>query len=217
MTNNKLLQCTLLIAVLIWQTSCQSITDSAPVEDSLGPDLEVMFINGTENTNLKVNRTQESFFTLALSNMGSNNIIEEGSGEGWCIDWKKPIDSNGGVYNNIRLYSTFNVEKWNPLNFLLNIKGQLIVNDPEITYREIQLAVWSLRGFPKFDLNEVSDQDLPSRMMENGQPAYNREKVEEILQIVENGYRDFDFIQGTKFAVIAETPSDVQTVITVVE
>jgi hypothetical protein len=38
------------------------------------------------------------------------------------------------------------------------------------------------------------------------------------LEFVEENYRDFDFEEsGTKFAVIAEMPVDVQTVIAVAE
>lgn len=79
------------------------------------------------------------------------------------------------------------------------------------------MAVWSLRGFPEFDLDKIDIHDLPGRMQDDGQPNFNIEKVKEILQIVENSHKDFSFSPGTKFAVIAETPADVQTIITVVQ
>ncbi len=217
MTNRPLRHCVLLISICTWQISCNAINEPVPIDYSLEPIVEVSFINGTENTQLTVNRSQEYYFLLTFNNTGNNNILEDGTREGWCIDWETPINSNGGVYNDISLYSTFSVEKWKPLNFLLNIKKQLTDSDPGITHREIQLAIWSLRGFPKFDLDEIPFQDLPSSMRQGGEPAFNREKVDRILEIVENGYRDFAFIPGTKFAVIAETPADVQTVITVAQ
>jgi hypothetical protein len=215
MTTRIVLQYVLLISILVFNSSCRGITSNQPIEDLFEPISEVAFINGTENTILTVNRSQDSYFLLEFTNVGSNSILQDGEGEGWCIDWQKPIDSNGGMYNDIRLYSTFNVKKWNPVNFLLNIKHHLKSADPEITYREIQLAIWSLQGFPKFDLETVELNDLPSRMLQNGQPAFNAGKVQQILEIVEAGHRDFAFIAGTKYAVIAETPADVQTVITV--
>jgi len=217
MTKITLLNLAALAFMLVFQAACNSITESGPINDSLEPVAEVAFISGTENTVLTVNRSQESYFSLDFSNVGSNSVIEDGIGEGWCIDWQKPIDSDGGVYNDISLYSTFHVEKWNPLNFLLNIKEQLKNSDPEITYREIQLAIWSLQGFPEFDLDTIELSDIPGRMLQDGEAAFNAEKVDQILQIVEAGYRDFAFIEGTKFAVIAETPADVQTVITVAQ
>jgi hypothetical protein len=198
-------------------TSCNNISTSPPVEDSLSKIDNVSFITGTENTIMTVNRNSDTYFILNFENVGTNGVISDGVGEGWCIDWQKPIDSNGGTYNNIRLYSTFSVPEWNSLNFLLNIKDQLIENDPDIGYREIQLAIWSLRGFPEFNLDDIEITELTPRFHQNGQPLFDRAKVDQILEIVESGYREFAYIEGTKFAIIAETPADIQTVITVAE
>jgi hypothetical protein len=74
-----------------------------------------------------------------------------------------------------------------------------------------------LQGFPEFDLDEVSMDDIPSRMVTNGEPDFSIAKVKTILERVNNEYRNFNFAEGTKYAVIAETPANVQTVITVVE
>ena len=204
-------------ALIIAFSSCKDSTTTAPIVDSLDPIYEVSLIPGSENTTVTVNKSSESYFSLDFKNIGSNKVISDNIGEGWCIDWQKPIDSNGGVYSNIKLYSTFSVEEWNPLNYLLNIKEQLKDSDQDITQLEIQIAVWSLRGFPEFDLDKIDIHDLPGRMQNDGLVTFNTEKVKQILQIVEDGHKDFAFNPGTKFAVIAETPADVQTIITVVQ
>lgn len=200
-------------------SSCGNLTsESEDLTDSLDPVENVTAIIGADSSTLTVNQSETAYFKLAFQDIQDNNDITNGYvGDGWCIDWQVSIDSNDASYTNISLYSTFNVEKWYPLNFLLNIKDDLMQADQELTYREIQLAVWSLRGYPEFNLNEVPVKNLPSRMKENGEPNFSYEKVETILEIVEAGYEDFEFTEGTKYAVIAETPSDVQTVITVVE
>jgi len=201
-------------------TSCSDVTTSdGDLSETLDPIAEVYPIEGAENSRLTVNKGSNSYFKLAFAGISSNSIITEAEEKiGWCIDWEKPIDSDNGVYDNIPLLSTFNVEKWNRLNYLLNISNDLMASDPEITFREIQLVVWSLRGFPEFNLNSTPVADLPSRMKDaNGQPNFSYEKVDEILEIVENGHDDFEFVEGTKYAVIAQTPSDVQTVIAVAE
>lgn len=199
-------------------SSCKNLTgDDGDISDSLDPVEEVFPLSGAESTTINVNRGQDSYFLIQLSNLQENNVIPEGMiGEGWCIDWEIAIDSNNGTYENIPLYSTFNVEKWNPLNYLLNIKDDLMV-DLELSYHELQVAVWSLRGHPEFNLEAIPVDELPGRMRSNGEPNFSYDKVNSILEIVEAGYRDFDFVEGTKYAVIAETPSDVQTVIVVVE
>lgn len=214
-----LLLTTLFVFTVFSISSCNNLTgDSGDVSDSLEPVENVTPINGAESSTIIVNKSNESFFTLEFNNVGANTVIADGfSGEGWCIDWQKPINSDNGVYDSIALYSTFNVEKWNPLNYLLNITDDLKQDDPALTYREFQAAIWSLRGFPEFNLDSISDEDLPSRLQSNGQANFSREKVKTILEVVEAGYENFEFTEGTRYAVIAETPADVQTVITVVE
>jgi len=209
--------CLIIPALVLAFSSCKDSTTSAPIDDSLDPIHELTFVPGSENTTITVNRSSETYFSVEFKNIGSNNIMGDKTSEGWCIDWLKPINSNGGVYNNVKLYSTFNVEQWNPLNYLLNVKEELKAGDPGITQLEIQVAVWSLRGFPEFDLNKIAIQDLPGRMQNDGQLTFDTDKVNQILQIVENGHKDFSFTPGTKFAVIAELPADVQTIITVVQ
>lgn len=208
-----------LAAVLFIFPACENLTgETDEISESLDPVENVEPVEGAESTTIIVNKGSDTYFELEFSGVGENDVITDGfQGEGWCIDWKKPIDSNNGTYSNIQLYSTFNVEKWNPLNFFFNITDELRQADPELTYREFQAVVWSLRGFPEFNLAALSDEELPSRLTENGEANFSREKVSTILEIVEEGYEEFDYSEGTRFAVIAETPADVQTVITVVE
>lgn len=207
------------IPILFAISSCKNLTgDSGNISDSLDPIENVVPVEGAESTTLLVNKGSEAYFSLEFSGMDQNSVIQNGFiGDGWCIDWQKPIESNNGTYSGIQLYSTYNVEKWNPLNYLFNIMDDLKQADPDLTYREFQAVVWSMRGLPEFNLETISDEDLPSRLRTDGQANFSREKVATIIEIVEAGYQDFEFTEGTKFAVIAETPADVQTVITVVE
>jgi hypothetical protein len=215
----KFLLLILTVFTVLSITSCKNLTgDSGNISESLDPVENVVPLEGAESSTITVNKGTGSYFRLGFSGLNSNDVIENGFiGEGWCIDWQKPIESNNGTYSDIQLYSTFNVEKWNPLNFLFNIMDELKQADPDLTYREFQAVVWSLRGLPEFNLAAVLDKDLPSRLREGDEANFSREKVATILEIIEGGYRDFDFSEGTRYAVIAETPSDVQTVITVVE
>lgn len=199
--------------------SCTPITDNTNntgnISDSLEPVDEVGVIPGGENSTMIVSRSQRSYFSLDFSDIETNEIFNNGNYEGWCINWQMPI--NTITYHHIPLYTTYGVEKWKPLNYLLNIKDDLLENDPNLTYKEIQIVIWLLRGFPEFNLDTIPIEDLPRTMRQNGEYNFEREKAEDILEIVEAGFGDFDFSEGTKFAVIAETPSDVQTVIAVAE
>lgn len=210
----------LIAMTVLFSTSCtDSFTGSeSDLPESLESVEEVQLIPGGEDATITVNTNRkEAYFSIHFSNIGANKIIGNGTKEAWCIDWKKPLDSNNGTYNDIKLHSTDLVEKWKPLNYLLNIKEQLMKGDSKITWREIQVTIWSLRARPEFDLDTIKPEDFPSSFTTDGQPNFSYEKVREILNTIENGYKGFDFSTGTKFAVVAETPPDVQTVITVVE
>lgn len=216
-TNFKV--CLIVMAVL-FVTSCEkSLTGSEPdLTETLKSVEEVQLISGGENATITVNKNhKEAYFSILFSNINSNNVIENGTLEAWCIDWTKPLNSNNGTYNNIKLYSTDRVEKWRKVNYLLNIKEQLKNGDPNITWREFQVVIWSLRANPEFDLDKIAIEDLPGSMLTDGEPNFSYDKVKEILVILENGYKVFDFSAGTKFAVIAATPADIQTVFGVVE
>jgi hypothetical protein len=208
-----------LTAILLINVSCKKnpTNDNPDLEESLEPVEEVSVVEGGDDITITVNKDSTAFFRVAFNEIGSNDIIQNGIKKAWCIDWDTYIKSDNGVYHGIKLYSTYLVKKWMPVNYLLNIQKNLQENDPEITYLEIQLAIWSLRVNPPFDLEEVDLSNLPSRFKKNGQPTFNAEKVTEILDKVGNGYQDFKFTSGTKFAVIAETPVDVQTIFGVVE
>lgn len=211
----------LLTATCIFCISCtDSLTGSeSDLSESLGSVEDVHLIPGGENATIMVNRNRkEAYFDIRFTNIESNNVIENGTLESWCIYWTTPIDSNNGIYEGIRLYSTDLVEKWKPLNYLLNISKELKNSDPDLTYRDFQIVLWSLRANPEFNVDTISIEDLPSLFKtENGQRNFSTEKVKQILSIVDAGYKDFSFTSGTKFAVIAETPPDVQTVFAVVE
>lgn len=214
---------TLLIAVLIiGGISCNTVTtgNTDNILKSLNPVEEVIPVASGENASLTVNKNAENqaYFDLEFNNIDSNDIISNGQFDGFCIDVYKPLNSNGGVYTNVKLFSTDLVEGWIQINYLLNIQKELKANDEDLTWREIQLAIWSMRANPKFSLHDVPLTDLPSRFHEDGEPLFSYQKVEEILELVGSEYEQFDYSQqGTKYAVIAEPSDDVQTVFAVVE
>lgn len=207
----------LLIASLLCIISCEGITDGDnDLDRSLDPIEDVTPVENANQVNITVNRTDSAYFRIDFQNIGENSVISNGEYESWCIDWNIPINPDGGEYSDVVIYSTENVRGWERLNYLFNIKDDLL-HEMDITYREIQPSIWSLTGFPEFNLREVDLDDVPSRMRSGGEPAFSYEKVDEILSIVENGYSEFEYESGVLFAVIGETPADVQTVIGVVE
>lgn len=208
-----------LVAFLLITSCKKNSTDSDPeIEESLETVEEVSLISGGEDATVTVNlNEEEAYFDVEFSNIGPNDIIENGTRKAWCIDIWTSINHNGGTYENIPLYSTYPVEDWKPLNYLINIEEELRSNDSEIGWREIQLAIWSLRGNPEFNLDEVDVADLPSAMQSNGEPRFNAQKVKDIVDMVKDNSANFDYLEASKFVVVAGMPSGVQTFITVVD
>jgi len=213
----------LLVTVLIFGgISCKNVTtgNTDNILDSFEPVEEVIPVESGENVSLTVNINAEkqAYFDLDLENLEANKVISNGKFDGWCIDVFKPLNTNDGVYNNVKLFSTDMVEGWLQINYLLNIREELKANDSDLTWRDIQVAIWSMLANPKFSLDDVPLTELPSRFHEDGEPLFSYQKVEEILELVGNEYEQFDYTQqGTKYAVIVELPVDVQTVFAVVE
>jgi len=215
---NKTFALVLFFQTIFFLISCNNVTDgNDDLSASLNPIAEVVPIAGGENSTVIVNTAQQAYFNIEFRDVGSNNVIGNNVFEGWCIDWQKPINSDNGVYDGIRLYSTFGVEKWMPLNYFLNIIDDLKADDPSLTHREFQVVIWELRGFPEFNMNEIDISDFPNRMVTNGEYNFDPRKVRDIVELVNAEYEDFEFEEGTRFAVIAEMPVDVQTLIAVTE
>jgi len=215
------LACLMLIVLAGINVSCKKdVSGHNPeISDALDPIEEVVSVPSGENVTITVNRNSgnHAYFSIGFSGIKENMIIDNTIRDGWCIDIRTPINRNNAVYEGIKLYSTFRVRGWQRINYLFNMKDQLMASDPNLTWREFQLVIWSLRLHPQFKLDEVAVEDLPSEMQNNGEPRFNREKVKELLDMVESGYQDFIYEPGDKYAVIIETPADVQTLITFVE
>ncbi|PAU92841.1 hypothetical protein CK503_14225 [Aliifodinibius salipaludis] len=216
---NRFIYC-LLASLLIVAVSCKKNSTDGDIKDTLELIEEVTPVTGGEETTIVVkrNEAQQAYFSIQFKNIEANDIIDNGIKDSWCIDIRTPLDLDSGTYENVPLYSTYRVDKWRPVNYLFNIADDLKKDDPELTWREFQIAIWSLQTHPKFELEDVKSEDLPEAFKtEDGKPNFDFEKVKTILETVENGYTDFEYGPGIKYAVIAATPPEIQTVITFVE
>lgn len=196
MNTNKILG---IFAVLIlgafYLSACQNNVNTT-LEDSIAPFAELEPITGAQNATINVNRGDakglNSYFALDLSNIQSNGLITEGLTEGWCLDWEKPLRQNNDIHTGMEMYNTFGNSSWKPANYLMNIKDELKAADPDLTYREIQIALWSVIKTPQFNLDEVLSNDrMPRRMMRNGEPNFDVDKVKQIVSRVNSEVSDF--------------------------
>lgn len=200
------------ILLLILMGAVASCDDSlnTDIEDTLAPYLELEAIDEASNTTLTIQRGTsaglDSYFAFDVSNIESNGIISEGLVEGWCLEWDKPIAQNNDRHDGVEAYSTFGSEKWKPVNYLMSIKNKLKREDPNLTYKEIQVAIWSLIDVPRFNVDEVlAAGRMPSRMMTNGQPNFSVSKVKDIVDRVRSNADAYTYTETTPFMVFART------------
>jgi hypothetical protein len=100
------------------------------------------------------------------------------------LSWKDPISSSNAIYEGVGIYSTKGDKRFDSVNRLFSMKAGIMRNDPEITWREIQVAIWALLDHPKFDMHATSE--LPASFRSNGQPNFNTAKVDNIVQMVKS-------------------------------
>lgn len=202
----------LFLSILFW-SACNNPGSS--LEESVKPYLELQSVDGASNVTMTVNRGTsqglDSYFALDFTNFESKGLIKEGITEGWCLDYQKAIDQNNDVHEGIKMFNTFGSENWKPANYLMNIKDELKNNDPSITYKEIQVALWSLIEKPSFNIDKaLSEGSMPSRLMTNGTPNFNVEKTKGIINKVRNEVDDFVYKPGTPVIVYSNTAADDQ-------
>lgn len=213
MTTKTIFPITMLL-MLFALSSCDNSMNT-DIEESLSPYLELEAIDEASNTTLTIRKGEsaglDSYFAFDVSNIESNGIISEGLVEGWCLEWDKPIASNNDRHDGVEAYSTFGSEKWKPVNYLMSIKNQLKRNDPSLTYREIQVAIWSLIDVPRFNLDEVlATGRMPSRMIKNGEPNFSVTKVKEIVDYVRGNSDTYTYTSNSPYMVFARTDDNSQ-------
>lgn len=209
----KILLLPILLASMSLIVSCDSgqmnsIDDIHNVDDQ--PELKV--VNGGINAAMKVNRAEDSYFHLLLSNTGPNRHLATGTRTGWPILWESAI-SHDTTYEDVTLFSTYDEEYWKPVNYLLNERKTLKKEDNQLTYREIQAAIWTLLPFTGFDLDNTSADLLSPDMVRNGEVNFDREKVRQIAAQAKSNGRSFTYTPKTTYALVAKSQNEGQFMI----
>jgi len=192
---------------ILFMGACQNNVNT-PIEESIAPYLELQALDEASNATITVNRGEtvgfDSYFAFDLSNIKADGIVREGLTEGWCLEWDKPIRQNNDVHHGIEMFNTFGSTTWKPANYLMNIKDELKAEDPALTYKEIQVALWTLIETPAFDLDQVlQNGDMPSRLMENGQPNFDVDKVKAINNRVRSEVAQFEYDSNSSYILFS--------------
>jgi len=214
MKSKSIISITVLLLLLGAVSSCDNSLNT-DIEQTLSPYLELDAIDEASNTTLTIRKGAaaglDSYFAFDVSNVKTNGIISEGLVAGWCLEWNKPIAQNNDRHDGVEAYSTFGSEKWKPVNYLMSIQNKLKREDPSLTYKEIQVSLWSLIDVPRFDMDEVlASGRMPSRLMTNGLPNFSVSKVKEIVDRVRSNVDAYTYSESSPFMVFARTEDSSQ-------
>ena len=195
--------------------SCDTISENRGLEESMEIVPNLKLVNGADNAIMKVNRGEanNSYFSVELNNIGKNSVINNGVQEAWCIVYDKPLDSEGGIYDGVKLYNTFGDKSFKPLNHFLNERYDLRREYSQLTWKEEQVIIWSVMDkHNPFDVDKVDITQL-SRLHSNGQPLFDKDLVKEILSKLKLEVESFEYKTGQVYAIAGDSGVDDQTII----
>lgn len=204
MNKNRVLAiATILIGSLFVFSSCDQST-STELDDTFNVIKEVSAIEGAQNAtmNLSNNSSNGSAFVVNFSNIEPNNLINNGQKEAWCIEWGVPV--NNGNQEGVKLYSTRGQDGWKELNYFLSIKDQLKKQDPDLTWKEVQVVIWSLVQYKPFDVDDIPTyQNFDKQFYDNGEYRFNVQKVKNIVSQVKSNMSSNKLKEVSTFGVYA--------------
>lgn len=154
---------------------------------------------------------RDAWFEFTIDNI-EPTVLAPGVYDGWCMEWNKPIAQQGDVHENLRMYSTHGQERWKPLNYFLNIKDELKADDSTLSFLEFQAVIWVISEGPEFNLNTLSNDEIPSRLMKDGEPRFDKQKVLEIATDIKTNASSFEYGLNTTYAMFMQTGEDEQDV-----
>lgn len=212
----------LLLVGAVFLHACESSVTNQEIGESFELITGLEQITEATNVTATINRGENvganSWFEVNLDNIQSNEFIANGIVEGWCLEWKKPLNADNDVHKGTKIYATKNSDTWKPLNYLFAIKKDLEIEDPSLTRREFQAVIWTLAGdmgiAPKFDVTKLTVDELPNRLVSGNQPNFSREKVVSIVSRVQKEYRTakFRLINTNLGGHVLQTDDDQQDV-----
>jgi hypothetical protein len=168
-------------------------------------------IPGADNVDARVTKNSEtSYFNFEISGVENDLFMRPGIYSAWCALYNTPIDANGGEYGGVKLYSTQGDKYWNTLNYLLNNKYKYINDSFGATWKEVQVAIWAVIDFPRFDIDNINVGNLASDFRDGNQITFDLSIAKMIYQDAKAYGPNYQYSIGDTYAIFVETANDVQ-------
>jgi len=215
MTNYTLLRWAVPLLLIMSATfiACDSTSSVNELEDSLSVVPSLNLIDGAESVVATVNKDRKtSNFTLRLDGMEEGSVVKPGEYAAFCALWDVSIDSDDNAYGEVRLHSIENEPYWKGINYIVNNLERYYEENDDLTWLEVQIAMWSIMDHKKFDLNTIPENELPTYVRGGD---FNSELVELIIDDV-NLNQDSPMQNPVCFAAIYAEIPDAQDQIIIV-
>lgn len=206
MTNNHLLRraLPLLFIMAAGFMACESSNSVDGLEDSLADIPDLNLIEGAEQVVATVNKDRKtSNFTISIDGMEEKSGIESGEYAAFCALWDTPINSSNGSYGNVSLHSIKGEAYWQGVNYLVNNVDRYFEENKDMTWLEVQIALWSIMDHKKFDMDEIPRNELPSYVRDGG---FDKELIDSIMNDVVENQSSYDPAQPGNRAYYAQVP-----------
>lgn len=202
--------CLLITSVFLIQ-SCKDTTSSElDTFDDFVSSIEPIVEADNVTMDLENDQSQDSKFLVTYSGIESNPIISNGQKKAWCVEWD--VSAAYEVQNNIKLYTTEGTDYWKEINYLLSQEEQLREENPNLGWREMQVAIWSLVKYKDFEIDKIPEYQNLVRYYKDGEYLFDVALAKAIIDQVET---EATASGNQKYAIIAENAG--QTIITASE
>lgn len=206
MTTNHLLCRVLPLLFIIAATfmACDSTNNVDGLEESLSTVPDLNQIEGAEQVVATVNKNRKSSnFTINIDGMEDKAGIEPGEYAAFCALWDTPINSSNGSYGDVSLHSIKGEAYWQGINYLVNNVDRYFEENEDLSWLEVQIALWSIMDHKKFALNEIPEDELPS-YVRDGQ--FSQDLIDTIITDVSKNKESFDPAEPGNRAYYAQVP-----------
>jgi len=144
-----------------------------------------------------------SNFTINIDGMEDKSGIESGEYAAFCALWDTPINSSNGSYGDVKLHSIKGETYWQGVNYLVNNVDRYFEENEDLTWLEVQIALWSIMDHKKFDMNVIPQNELPVYVRDGN---FKQGLINSILEDVEENKSTFDPAMPGNRAYYAQIP-----------
>jgi len=209
----KYLTCLVCIAFTLLQlfVACREMPNST-IEDSLGFVRSVEPVAGGNNVSIEIGDGHDvgALFTVNISGIQHNSTLLNGTKKAWCIEFDATALKR--EQDGAKLYSTKGQELWRPLNYFLSIKEAIKQRYPQLTWKEIQIIIWSLIEHKPFNIDHIGEYEyFDANFFRNGRYLFDVSLTKEVLSYVRTNYSRQKELTSDTYAIIIV--NDGQTII----